>query len=193
MARRVLEGHEGPVKCLAMSGDGKIIATCSDDKTIKVWHADTGCHPAELAHTLSVPDSCSMCMDLSKDGGTLVSQARDNGINVWRLSDEQTPTLLHTMLGHSDAMTALKFSPDGQKIASASADTTVIIWSVHTGVKLLTFTGHKAAVSCLATSLLPARKKTPMMMVVHSLIGKPMMMVVHQGHLYGMLPMGRKR
>ena len=37
------------------------------------------------------------------------------------------------MEGHSDAVTSVQFSLDGQNIVSASADNTVRVWSAVTG------------------------------------------------------------
>ena len=44
-----------------------------------------------------------------------------------------TGKVLHTLLGHSGAIDAIAFSPDGRHVASGSSDGTVRVWSVRTG------------------------------------------------------------
>ena len=150
MAKRILEGHEGKVKCVAISGDSKLIASGSDDETIKLWRV--GHKTVELVHTITGHDAYDMCLDLNRDGTLLVSKSHRKNMTIWGLHAEGAPTMLHTLSQHAKAVNAVKISPDGHKIASASADTTVMIWSAQTGERLLTFTGHESEVLCLAWS-----------------------------------------
>jgi WD40 repeat protein len=54
--------------------------------------------------------------------------------------------LLLTLEGHSDAVNAVQFSPDGSKLASASDDNKVMVWDPSTGAHLHTLEGHSGAV-----------------------------------------------
>ena len=54
--------------------------------------------------------------------------------------------------GQHGAIFYLAWSPDGTKIASASADDTVQVWNAATGAKLLTYTGHHSSVTAVAWS-----------------------------------------
>jgi len=57
-----------------------------------------------------------------------------------------------TLQGHGDVVRALAFSPDGSRLASASADSMVRIWEVLRGRPLLVLHGHAQGVSALAWS-----------------------------------------
>src|SRR5262249_40570867 len=57
-----------------------------------------------------------------------------------------------TLDGHTAEVTAVAYSPDGRRIASASADGTVRLWDARTGTPRLTYRGHSRRVSCLAFS-----------------------------------------
>jgi WD40 repeat protein len=67
---------------------------------------------------------------------------------VW---DTSTGEQLHTLKGHSGGVTAVQFSPDGSKLASASWDKKVIVWDASTGKQLHTIDA-KTLVSALEFS-----------------------------------------
>ena len=56
----------------------------------------------------------------------------------WRLCHSE----LLTLNGHTSNVMSVAFSPDGQRLASASADKTVKVWNAATGQKMLTLKGH---------------------------------------------------
>ena len=62
-----------------------------------------------------------------------------------------TPTCT-TLTGHDDWVFSVAFSPDGVKLASGSADTTIKLWNVSTGKCVGNLTGHDDWVSSVAFS-----------------------------------------
>ncbi|KAJ4375319.1 WD domain protein [Neocucurbitaria cava] len=67
------------------------------------------------------------------------------------------PTQLHykpslILHGHKKPISALRFSPDGQYIASGSSDCTIKLWDAHTGTLEHTLEGHLAGISTLSWS-----------------------------------------
>ncbi len=62
---------------------------------------------------------------------------------------EQTPNLLR---GHRAAVLSVCFSPDGKRIASASADKTIKLWDAGTGTKIRSLSDHTEGVLCVAYS-----------------------------------------
>ena len=70
---------------------------------------------------------------VSGDGGY---DSSDKTIKVWNLN---TGELIHNLTGHSEEVTAVALSPDGEIIASGSRDARVKIWNLNTGKLLRTF------------------------------------------------------
>ncbi|MHC5729339.1 MAG: WD40 repeat domain-containing protein, partial [Nostoc sp.] len=77
---KTLHGHSGSVNSVAISPDGKTLASGSDDETIKLWNLATG----EQIRTLT-GHSEVLNVAISPDGKTLVSGGSDNTIKIWRL------------------------------------------------------------------------------------------------------------
>jgi COMPASS component SWD3 len=71
---------------------------------------------------------------------------------TWARPDElhYKPALI--LRGHKRGVSGVKFSPDGKRIASCSADATIKIWDAETGRLEHTLEGHMAGISCIAWS-----------------------------------------
>lgn len=129
------------VSKITFSRDGQTLASGEYD-TIKLWRVTDG----TLLHTLK--EESSFGLELSPDGQTLAS-GKYNTIKLWRVSDGK---LLHTLAGHNDRVLSIAFSPNGQILASGSADNTIKLWRVSDGTLLHTLEGHNGAVNSLAFS-----------------------------------------
>ncbi len=73
---------------------------------------------------------------------------------VLRVVPTRVPTwrCIHTLVGHSNAVTSVAFSPDGKTLASGSQDKTIEMWKLETGKRWYTLTGHSDWVTCVAFS-----------------------------------------
>lgn len=72
---------------------------------------------------------------LSPDGDTLAWALEDNTIQLLRVPDQK---ILHTLPGHTDLVTKLRFSPDGELLVSAAHDGWVRVWNLQ-GEELRSF------------------------------------------------------
>lgn len=59
---------------------------------------------------------------------------------------------LEPLIGHSDWIRSLAFSPDGKTLLSSSNDKTVRLWDMETGQLLHLLTGHRERVKCVGIS-----------------------------------------
>ncbi|MFB2835692.1 protein kinase domain-containing protein [Floridanema evergladense] len=142
---RTLVGHSDEVNTIAVSSDGKTIASGSDDKSVKLWQLNEG----KEIPTLNGHSDWIYSVAISPDGESLVSGSKDNTVKVWNLKTGQE---LLNIAGHKSSINSVAISPDNQNIASGSYDNTIKIWNLKTGELSRTFTGHSAPVLSVAFS-----------------------------------------
>ncbi len=119
-AERLLKGHERAVWAVAFDPDGKHLATGSEDKTIRIWDLA----PGGESQVLAAHDAGVTAVTYSRDGRWLASGSLDGTAKIW---DTATNSLVRTIaVGH--AVRSVAFSPDSDRIATASDDQTLRVW-----------------------------------------------------------------
>src|SRR5262245_20496119 len=140
--------NSGIVNSLAFSPDGKMLASGSGDKTIRLWEMSNGrlirafVGHGEVIHTVA----------FSPDGKTLASGSADHSIKLWQVDNGK---LIRLFNGHTSAVYSVAFSPDGKMLAStgeAENDSSRRPWDVSSGRAILTFDERNHWVTSVAFS-----------------------------------------
>ncbi|WP_373527192.1 hypothetical protein [Nostoc sp.] len=144
-----LEGHTDIVWGVTFSPDGKLLASGSRDRTVKIWRPD-----GTLLQTLKGHTDAVTCVNFSPDGQTLASASLDKTVQIWRknpITGEFYPKPDKTLKGHGDWVYSVNFSPDGELLATGSKDATVKLWRKDGSlVKILR--GHRGWVNWVSFS-----------------------------------------
>ena len=119
----------GDALVIALSPDGKRLATGQRDGTIELFDTKNGSRiePSLLGHTGGIWD-----LEFGPNGRWLASAGADGVIRLWDLDSRQS-----TKLGEiDDVVMGICFSPSGATLASANGDGTVRLWDVARGTPM---------------------------------------------------------
>ncbi len=138
-----LDNPEKPVLSLAISADGKLIA--SGDDTISLWNFKTG----KRVMRLDGHKNWITGLSFSPDGKQIASCAYEPEVKLWSVA---TGDHENSLFGHSSFVNTIAYSPDGKLIATGSRDTTLKFWDAQSGAPISTLWGQYSGIHDLAFS-----------------------------------------
>jgi WD40 repeat protein len=146
---RVLKGHTDPVYAVAVSPDGRFVATGSFDKSIKLWDAKTGREVRTLGGKNGHQNQI-LSLAFSPDGATLASGGSDNVVKLWDVPASRAATVY----AHPAGAAQVALAADGKTLAVGGTDGTIKLWTSPDGKADYkpgrTLAGHKGAITGLA-------------------------------------------
>ncbi|MEY2832002.1 MAG: hypothetical protein RLZZ574_1260 [Cyanobacteriota bacterium] len=134
-----LLGHSDRLYDIAVSSDGKLMATAATDNTVRLWKKDaTGWQPHKV---LKGHDGWVVDVAISPNGKTIVSASSDRTVKLWN----QNGKLVNT-LPHSQALSSVAIKDN--QIVTGTQNGNIYIWQK--GKLIKTLSGHTAAVQAIA-------------------------------------------
>ncbi|BFZ56969.1 hypothetical protein PYCC9005_004019 [Savitreella phatthalungensis] len=138
---------EYSITAVAFSANGTQLFSGGLDEVIRVWDL----RRRKVLYTLEGHAGTLTSLSVSPDGSTLLSNAMDNKLKLWNIQPfAPEDRLVRTIEGaeHGEEGNLLRscWSADGKRVASGSADRTVMIWDAGTGMPLYKLPGHKGTV-----------------------------------------------
>jgi len=150
--RRWSKELASPVRAVVFSPDTKWLASCDDSDRVCVWEVESGRPVQSWEHD----QTTSNRLVFSPDNRFLASSDGFSTIRVWSLATGQETLRL------SEGPSCLTFSPTGRILAGGSMRyddkrngnkgriSTIQLWELVSGQKILSFEGDQESVDCLA-------------------------------------------
>ncbi|XP_029006001.1 U3 small nucleolar RNA-interacting protein 2 isoform X2 [Betta splendens] len=134
-------GHTAHILCMAISSDGKYLATGDMNKLIMIWEAET------CKHLYKFPGHKGPVSGLSFRKGThdLYSASQDRSVKVWNVAEN---AYVETLFGHQDSITGLDSLSRERCVTAGGRDGTVRVWKIIEESQLV-FHGHAGSIDCI--------------------------------------------
>ena len=133
--------HESAVRQVAFSGDGKLLASASDDG-VRVWHVDADGATSGGA----LLGGAANALAFRADGRLLATGGRDRIVRLWSVGEDEPPREVGALRGHDGTVWDLAFSPDGKLLVSAAEDRTARVWDLAAHREVKALRGHDSPI-----------------------------------------------
>jgi pleiotropic regulator 1 len=141
---RVISGHLGWVRALAMEPGNQWFASGAGDRTIKIWDLGTG----TLKLTLTGHISTVRGLAVSPRHPYLFSCAEDKMVKCW---DLETNKVIRHYHGHLSGVYTMSIHPTLDVLCTGGRDGVVRVWDMRTRSNIHVLGGHKGTVTNVST------------------------------------------
>ncbi|KAL1951410.1 hypothetical protein VTO73DRAFT_559 [Trametes versicolor] len=172
---KTLVGHTGEVNQLRVNIPRTKLASCSDDKTARIWNIQDivyGREPDDRVMTLAghkgqVSNLVWQPCTAELEHELLVTSSFDRSARLW---DTVTGQCLRVYNDHKKHVYNLAFSPDGRLFASAGGDGWIYIYDARTRRKRWSYNASKSGIFELSWQLSDFANRIAMALEDHSVV-----------------------
>ncbi|KAK4050622.1 pre-mRNA-splicing factor prp46 [Microbotryomycetes sp. JL201] len=141
---RVISGHLGWVRSVAVEPGNKWFATGAGDRVVKIWDMASG----ELKLSLTGHISTVRGLAVSSRHPYLFSCAEDKMVKCW---DLETNKVIRHYHGHLSGVYSLSVHPTLDVLVTAGRDASARVWDMRTKAQVHVLTGHTATIADVKT------------------------------------------
>jgi WD40 repeat protein len=134
-----INAHKDILRCVAFSPNGKMIATCAEDSTARIWELETGNQLFGVNHTNKI-----FGIAFSPDGTWFATASKDRSARIWNSTTGKGEGILN---GHTDKIWTISCSKNGMQLATGSFDNTIRIWNLEKRNFATDLFGHRWSVN----------------------------------------------
>lgn len=150
VSQTTVKAHEKGVNCIDVSPNDRLIVTCSNDKTAKLYkfdYSDQNVQTCSLEHlgTFIGHRRGVWSARFSPVDQILATSSSDHTVKLWSLNDF---SCLRTFEGHQDSVLAVAFLTRGMQLVSSCANGNLKLWSVKNAECLNTIDAHTEKLPC---------------------------------------------
>jgi Tol biopolymer transport system component len=142
-----LTGHTRLVEAVAFSPDGRTLASCGFDGTVRLWDLSRWEGERPAVYGILAHPSVVYAMAFSPDG-SLLAAAASRSVTIW----SRDPSYHREVERSGETHHALAFSPDGRTLALGADDGSVRLWEMPAARERAVLRGHTGAIRCVAFS-----------------------------------------
>ncbi|KAJ1501684.1 Pleiotropic regulator 1 [Coelomomyces lativittatus] len=139
---RVISGHTGWVRSIAVDVSNEWFVTGAGDRLIKIWDLASG----QLRLTLTGHISAVRGLAISSRHPYLFSAGEDKMIKCWDLEVNKVIRHYH---GHLSGIYSLTLHPSLDVLATGGRDSTIRLWDMRSKNQIHVFTGHTSTIGTL--------------------------------------------
>ncbi|NWS15399.1 U3IP2 protein, partial [Pachyramphus minor] len=134
-------GHASHILCMAISSDGKYLATGDRNKLIMIWDTTT----CKRLHIFTGHRDAVSGLSFRKGTHQLYSASHDRCVKVWNVAEN---AYVETLFGHQDVITGLDSLSRECCVTAGGRDGTVRLWKIPEETQLV-FSGHQGSIDCI--------------------------------------------
>ncbi|KAF8836007.1 WD40 repeat-like protein [Paxillus ammoniavirescens] len=157
-----MSGHEEYIRKIAYLPGGERIATCSADKTVRIWDVETG----EQEGTTMEHEGEVYGLSVTRDGKRVLSGGEDKRMSVW---DVETHELIEEWEDETGSIWWIAVSPDDQLAASGGEKGEIVIREIQEGGRI----SHSIKASRPVRSLCFSPNGEKLACAVSNTVGEP--------------------